>query len=67
MRNHEKAFGDIKQYYNDITANNMALINALKATDATLTNLVLFIIMSWPINGKFVAHETTYRFLTHAI
>jgi len=32
MRNHEKAFGDIKKYYNDITANNMALINALKVT-----------------------------------
>jgi len=30
MRNHERAFGNIKKYYNDITANNMALINALK-------------------------------------
>jgi len=30
MKNHEKAFGDIKNYYNDITANNMALINTLK-------------------------------------
>jgi hypothetical protein len=30
MRNHEKAFGDIKNYYNDITLNNMALINSLK-------------------------------------
>jgi len=30
MRNHEKAFSDIKNYYNDITANNMALINTLK-------------------------------------
>lgn len=30
MKNHEKAFGDIKNYYNDITLNNMALINQLK-------------------------------------
>jgi len=30
MRNHEKAFGDIKNYYNDITLNNLALINTLK-------------------------------------
>eukprot|EP00052_Salpingoeca_macrocollata_P035914 m.16222 g.16222 ORF g.16222 m.16222 type:complete len:479 (-) comp8868_c0_seq1:93-1529(-) len=30
MRNHEKAFTDIKNYYNDITLNNLALINALK-------------------------------------
>ena len=30
VRNHEKAFSDIKKYYNDITSNNMALINTLK-------------------------------------
>ena len=30
MRNHEKAFSDIKNYYNDITLNNLALINNLK-------------------------------------
>eukprot|EP00127_Corallochytrium_limacisporum_P005200 Clim_evm17s201 gene=Clim_evmTU17s201 len=30
MKNHEKAFGDIKNYYNDITLNNLALINSLK-------------------------------------
>jgi phage gp36-like protein len=30
MRNHEKAFGDIKNYYNDITLNNLSLINTLK-------------------------------------
>ena len=30
MKNHEKAFGDIKNYYNDITLNNLALINTLK-------------------------------------
>jgi hypothetical protein len=32
MRNHERAFGDIKNYYNDITLNNMALINTLRDT-----------------------------------
>jgi chromosome segregation ATPase len=30
LRNHEKSFGDIKNYYNDITLNNLALINSLK-------------------------------------
>jgi len=41
MRNHEKAFGDIKKYYNDITANNMALINALKARVSRSLHLCL--------------------------
>ena len=30
MKNHEKAFAEIKTYYNDITLNNLALINSLK-------------------------------------
>ncbi|XP_065827526.1 dynein regulatory complex subunit 4-like [Oscarella lobularis] len=30
MKNHEKAFSDIKNYYNDITLNNLSLINSLK-------------------------------------
>ncbi len=30
MKQHEKAFGDIKNYYNDITLNNLALINAMQ-------------------------------------
>eukprot|EP00055_Hartaetosiga_balthica_P018192 m.130269 g.130269 ORF g.130269 m.130269 type:complete len:479 (+) comp9467_c0_seq21:57-1493(+) len=30
VHNHEKAFSDIKNYYNDITLNNLALINSLK-------------------------------------
>ncbi|XP_041918460.1 dynein regulatory complex subunit 4 [Alosa pseudoharengus] len=30
MKNHEKAFSDMKNYYNDITINNLALINSLK-------------------------------------
>ena len=32
MRDHEKAFSDIKNYYNDITLNNLALINTLKVS-----------------------------------
>ncbi|EHH31968.1 hypothetical protein EGK_13143 [Macaca mulatta] len=32
MQRHEEAFTDIKNYYNDITLNNLALINSLKAT-----------------------------------
>merc|ERR1711959_458398 len=30
MRNHEKAFGQIKNYYNDITYDNLKLIKELK-------------------------------------
>lgn len=30
MKNHDKAFAEIKTYYNDITMNNLALINSLK-------------------------------------
>ena len=30
IKNHEKAFSDMKNYYNDITVNNLALINTLK-------------------------------------
>ncbi|KAL7055391.1 hypothetical protein AAHC03_022606 [Spirometra sp. Aus1] len=30
IQNHEKSFSDIKNYYNDITLNNLALINNLK-------------------------------------
>ncbi|XP_076848671.1 dynein regulatory complex subunit 4 [Brachyhypopomus gauderio] len=30
MKNHEKAFSEIKNYYNDITLNNFSLINSLK-------------------------------------
>ena len=36
MLNHDKAFGDIKNYYNDITLNNLALINSLKEQVETL-------------------------------
>lgn len=30
MKKHEKAFSDMKGYYNDITLNNLALINTLR-------------------------------------
>lgn len=30
MQRHEEAFTDIRNYYNDITLNNLALINSLK-------------------------------------
>ena len=38
MRNHEKAFSDIKNYYNDVTLNNLALINTLKVTDRQIAH-----------------------------
>ena len=40
MKNHEKAFSDIKNYYNDITLNNLALINTLKVRTA-LNSLII--------------------------
>eukprot|EP01147_Barroeca_monosierra_P001769 gene1770-4881_t len=36
VKNHEKAFSDIKNYYNDITLNNLALINSLKEQVETM-------------------------------
>lgn len=49
MKNHEKAFSDIKNYYNDITLNNLALINTLKVGTSTVMcynlNLICLICM----------------------
>lgn len=36
MQRHEEAFTDIKNYYNDITLNNLALINSLKVLGDSL-------------------------------
>lgn len=36
MKKHEKAFGEIKNYYNDITHNNLDLIRSLKEEVAEL-------------------------------
>lgn len=35
--NHEKAFTDMKNYYNDITLNNLALIGSLKVSQLTFS------------------------------
>lgn len=49
MKNHEKAFSDIKNYYNDITLNNLALINTLKvggqAERSKATHCLIWFIM----------------------
>ena len=42
MKNHEKAFSDIKNYYNDITLNNLALINSLKVIDCFNSIMIMF-------------------------
>ncbi|KXS22476.1 hypothetical protein M427DRAFT_173456 [Gonapodya prolifera JEL478] len=36
-KQHDKAFAEMKTYYNDITLNNLALINSLKEQSATMT------------------------------
>merc|ERR1719502_1853149 len=36
MKNHEKAFGQIKNYYNDITHDNLKLIKSLKGEVAEM-------------------------------
>lgn len=33
IKNHEKSFADMKNYYNDITLNNLSLIKSLKVRD----------------------------------
>ena len=37
MKKHEKAFGEIKNYYNDITHNNLDLIKSLKEEASALS------------------------------
>lgn len=36
IKNHEKAFIDMKNYYNDITTNNLSLIQSLKVNFSKL-------------------------------
>ena len=45
MKNHEKAFSDIKNYYNDITLNNLALINTLKVSYINTIQFIIIIII----------------------
>lgn len=33
-KNHERAFNEMRNYYNDITLNNLALISSLKVVKA---------------------------------
>ena len=49
MKNHEKAFSDIKNYYNDITLNNLALINSLKVIQKLKKIYLNRISVSWCI------------------
>lgn len=46
MKTHEKAFTDIKNYYNDITLNNLSLINTLKVGIIAL-NIEKLLTFSW--------------------
>jgi len=46
MRNHEKAFSDIKNY-NDITLNNLALINTLKVAVCIVMLMERYIVHSY--------------------
>lgn len=42
MQRHEEAFTDMKNYYNDITLNNLALINSLKVLGPRRVHTQLF-------------------------
>merc|ERR1719502_949772 len=42
MKKHEKAFGEIKNYYNDITHNNLDLIRSLKEEVAEMNKKLMF-------------------------
>lgn len=50
MKNHEKAFSDIKNYYNDITLNNLALINTLKVLHYIV--LIIFVAFHFYLNTR---------------
>lgn len=43
INNHEKAFADIKNYYNDITLNNLSLIKSLKVHNQSIKLINLLI------------------------
>ena len=64
MRNHEKAFSDIKNYYNDITLNNLALINTLKVTDFKLQFNGFNIIMMLDSRLKSVLPDCSHFLLS---
>lgn len=49
MKTHEKAFTDIKNYYNDITLNNLSLINTLKVGIIAL-NIEKLLTFPWASN-----------------
>lgn len=51
-KNHHKAFEELKNYYNDITLNNLALISSLKVLHTKFFAEILFIDISGP-NGNF--------------
>lgn len=70
MENHEGAFGAIKNYYNDITAKNLTLINLLKVLPVPVSPLhpgiaparvdlavlvsVWVLLVAWHISGEGV-------------
>ena len=62
IANHEKSFGEMKNYYNDITLNNLALINTLKA-GVMQRGAPIFVRKSYPfhaygwINMDFIKRE----------
>lgn len=57
MKTHEKAFTDIKNYYNDITLNNLSLINTLKVCN--------FVSLHWTLRNSwhFFSTSDDYVFL----
>lgn len=55
MKNHEKAFSDIKNYYNDITLNNLALINTLKVSVFIICTIFI-IFVNWKHSCCVVFH-----------
>lgn len=57
MKTHEKAFTDIKNYYNDITLNNLSLINTLKVCN--------FVSLHWTLRNSwhFFSASDDYVFL----
>lgn len=58
IQGHEKSFNEMKNYYNDITLNNLALISSLKVFALFLFSVVIFVTHIL----KFTIFRTKWRF-----
>lgn len=53
IQGHEKSFNEMKNYYNDITLNNLALISSLKVFASSLCTYFINKCITFRIKWKF--------------